>query len=77
MQISVNITILGKTITLDVAPTESIESTKFMIQEQESILPDCQRLVFKSKQLDDNLTLEDYNIQDNDTLDLFIKKRGN
>ena len=67
----------GKTITIDVKPDDTILNIKDKIKIREDIKPECQRLIFSGKQLNNKNTLNDYDITTESTLHLMGYLRAN
>ena len=66
-------TLSGKTVTLEVGETETVETMKAKVRGLEKIR--VQHFVFAGKQLEDGRRLSDYNVQNESTLHL-LQLRG-
>ena len=65
-------TLTGTTITLEVEPSDTIDNVKVLIRSQYWIPRAQQQLIFVGKQLENDCTLSDYNIQEDSTLDMVL-----
>jgi len=75
-QVCIRFSHSAKTVPLNVDGEDSIDIVKQKIQHQEGIPFDQQRLIFDGKQLEDDRTLANYNIQMRSTLHLILRLRG-
>lgn len=75
MQICVK-SLMGKAISVKISPLATIYEIKYALQVQEGIPPDQQKLIFAGRQLEDDSTLSDHNIQRESTLHLLLGLRG-
>jgi len=66
----------GKTITIDLNPNMTIRQVKEHVEQVENIPVDQQRLIYQGKQLEDDRTLSDYNIEKDATIHLVLRLRG-
>ncbi|RYP42754.1 hypothetical protein DL768_010246 [Monosporascus sp. mg162] len=75
MQIKVR-TLTGKEIELDIEPTDTVSEIKEKVEEKEGIPPVQQRLIYGGKQMVDDKTAENYNLEGGATLHLVLALRG-
>ena len=64
-------TMMGETHTFTVTETIPVFQLKMMIYRELGMIPDQQVLMYQEEELDDEDALDDYNIQDGSTINLF------
>jgi hypothetical protein len=69
-------TLTGKVVPMQIAKNATIEDAKLAIQTSEGIPPDQQRLIYKSKQMKDEETLEQHSVVPESTVHLVLRLRG-
>ena len=69
-------TLSGKTIVQDFWPTDPILTIKQRIQDVQGVPIKQQRLIYSGKELDDNITLQDYNIENGASIHLLLRLIG-
>ena len=75
MQIFIR-TLTRKTITLEVWDSDTIEDVKAKIEDKEGIRPEEQRLIYKDRKMQPGMTLSNYNIKKESTLNLVLRPKG-
>ena len=68
-------TLIGDVFTFEFDENQTIAEVKQKIEETENIPVNEQRLFFNNKQLADNKTLKEYKIEEEDTIQLVLRKR--
>ena len=66
----------GRSIPIDIQPSDTIEAVKQKIQDREGIPPDQQRLIYAGKPLEDTRAVSDYGITKGANLFLVLRLRG-
>lgn len=69
-------TLTGQSIQIDIETTDTILRVKERVEEKEGIPPPQQRLIFGGKQMNDEKTVKDYNIEAGAALHLVLALRG-
>ena len=69
-------TLSGKTIDLELKPSNTIWNVKAMIRDKVGFPPDQQRLIFAGKELEDRFTIDNYQITRQSTLSLVMRLRA-
>jgi ubiquitin-like protein Nedd8 len=68
--------VTGKEIELDIEPECTVAKIKEHVEEKEGVLPPQQTLLFDGKQMSDDKTASEYELQEGATLQLILALRG-
>ncbi len=69
-------TLTGKTIILDQSGSQTVSQLKEKLQDKEGIPPDQQRLIYLGRLLDEEKTLDEYDMTDMSTVHMVLRLRG-
>ena len=69
-------TLTGKEIEIDIEAADKVQRIKERVEEKEGIPPAQQRLIFGGKQMSDEKTAAEYNIEGGSVLHLVLALRG-
>jgi len=69
-------TLTGREIELDIEPDYTVAKIKERVEEKEGIPPMQQRLIYGGKQMADDKTAEEYQLEGGCTLHLVLALRG-
>ncbi len=75
MQIFVK-TMNGKSNAIDIEATDTVATLKSKVADKEGVPAEQQRLVYNGKQLEDEATLESYEIKEQTTVHLVMRLKG-
>ena len=64
----------GETFFVNISPTASVLGLKTIINDQQSVEPNLQRLIYRAQELKDDFPLSQYGIQNGSTLHLVVRR---